>query len=104
MKLDGYDVIVGDTVHDVAFGPGKVVSLRDLDDKFEVRFVQGNSGLYRTTGIGPALQRRTLFWTDPVLFVPSKDPARTRLMIQLAVAINTVVRGLNEEIIAQVGE
>jgi len=100
MQLDGFDVIVGDVVFDTAFGAGVVASLRDLNDRFEVRFGDSRSALYTTSGIGPAIQRRTLYWADPVAFIPSKDPRRTRIMRDLCMAINTVVRGFHEEAVS----
>lgn len=96
MQLDGFEVLVGDSVYDVAMGAGQVVSLRDLNDRFEVRFSDGRSCLFSTSGIGPFIQRRSLYWCDPVTFIPSKDPKRVRIMRDLSLAINTVIKGMHE--------
>ena len=70
--MDGYEVSVGDSVFDVARGPGVVEAVGDVD--FVVAF--GSSGFsttYRPTGHG-GFKWRTLYWADPVPEPPSKDP------------------------------
>lgn len=71
MKLDGYDIEVGDSVYDVARGPGVVEAI--LEDEFVVAF-RDFSMTYKPTGHG-GFQFRTLYWRNPVPVAPSKSDA-----------------------------
>lgn len=69
MKLDGYDVEIGDSVFDVARGPGVVESI--TGNEFVVAF-RDFSTTYKPTGHG-GFAWRTLYWRNPIPVPPSKS-------------------------------
>lgn len=72
--LDGDPVKLGDVVHDVVYGAGRVIELRP-DGRFRVQFNAVRTVVYSSTGHSRNNRGRTLYWRDPVLVVPTKDDA-----------------------------
>jgi len=70
-SMDSFPIIVGDNVHDTAYGPGRVVTLMS-GNRFQVAFPQGRSYVYNDGGVNSRFTIRTLFWRDPVIAVPTK--------------------------------
>lgn len=74
MLLHNERIVVGDVVHDVSAtrGPGIVsmISRRGI----EVRFPSGPLIIYNAEGKQLGNSRVTLFWHDPIIMVPIKDP------------------------------
>jgi len=69
IQLDGYPVVIADSVYDTARGVGVVVGLRD--DCFEVRF--GNRiVVFTSSGKASRSSHRTLFWHNPFVVTPAK--------------------------------
>jgi hypothetical protein len=71
MNLDGSPVNAGDPLYCTVLGPGvaEVVGASTVG----VRFASsGQLTQYDDGGIGP-WRRRTLFWADPVVFIPPKN-------------------------------
>ncbi len=89
MKMDGYDVLVGDSVFDVTRGPGVVESVGD--DRFVVAF-RDLATTYTGTGHG-GFSRRTLYWADPVPVAPSKDAGVRDLAGKLWASIYQTLKG-----------
>jgi hypothetical protein len=72
MQMDGYEILPGDAVFDLIYGTGFVHRIDAPQDVFYVRF--GNRSLgYRPSGVTDRTARRTLFWQDPMVFVPAKN-------------------------------
>jgi hypothetical protein len=71
MKLDTYEIEIGDMVFDLIFGSGKVERLVPEQDKFWVRFSPGNLRCFDNKGFGN-FKERTLFWKNPITVIPHK--------------------------------
>jgi len=83
--MDGAVVVVGDRVHDTAFGAGVVTETR-IDHRFVVLFGGNRRAVYSGTGHTRELVARTLFWHDPAIVPPPKDAvrwSRTQRLIQV---------------------
>lgn len=75
IMLHGEPVAAGDPVHDILRGAGFVERLRP-DGKIEVRFTTHRSlRVFQPDGRTAASDPVTLFWHDPILFVPLKSEA-----------------------------
>lgn len=78
--LDGYPVLIGDTVHILGIGAGQVVSV-NADGGFTVRTGSGDA-YYRDGGfIG---NQRRVYWADPMIVVPPKNRRLWRAFISVA--------------------
>jgi hypothetical protein len=96
-QMDGANVVVGDSVYDILYGPGTVQQLLPAD-RFLVVFaaVGGQKSFsYNSTGISPRFPARTLYWHNPVVVVPTKREARWG---SLRVAITAIRDALALEI------
>jgi hypothetical protein len=72
--MDGYAVVLHDTVHDVLHGAGKVVELLPTAGRFRVKFSSQPSPItYSNDGYASRYSQRTLYWRNPVLVAPFKD-------------------------------
>ena len=71
MELDGYEILVGDTVHDIVFGNGKVERLVPDEKRFWVNHGGGSLRSYNDKGFGN-FKERTLFWKNPITIIPHK--------------------------------
>lgn len=71
MNLDSSPVNVGDSLYCTVLGPGvaEVVGPSTVAMRFAS---SGQLTQYDDGGIGP-WRRRTLYWADPVVFIPPKD-------------------------------
>ena len=67
--LDGYDIMVGDTVHDLLLGPGKVVDVSP-DGGIGVRF-SGKNVRYMADGTFSGFKR--LYAGTPLIIGPKKN-------------------------------
>ena len=88
MKLDGYDVEVGDPVWDVCMGPGHVEAIQG--DAIVVSF--GTHSLsYASTGHG-GYRYRTLYWKNPIRTTPAKCDKVFELAGKIEQAVNQVLK------------
>jgi hypothetical protein len=81
MKMDGYDIVPGDAVFDIVYGPGVVHRVDTVQGAFYVRYGQYAAG-YLPSGVNDRSRRRTLYWHDPVVFLPAKDARAWALMLR----------------------
>lgn len=73
--LHGDPVAIGDHVHDILRGVG-VVELLRADGRIEVRFSAHRSlRVFTPDGRTGAREPITLYWHDPIVFMPIKDEA-----------------------------
>jgi hypothetical protein len=94
MIFDGSPVLVGDSVFDLAYGPGIVVELKPVEQRFIVRFGQRYVG-YTLSGVGN-FDRKTLYWRDPVLSLPvPKSSDKWSLFTQIKQSIHNAILGSN---------
>jgi hypothetical protein len=89
MKLDGFDVLLGDSVYDLFFGVGHVRNLTS-DGRAVVSF-GARAFTYNNAGVGQH-GRRSLYWHDPVQIIPMKDEAQWSLQRQINQAVSGVLR------------
>lgn len=91
--MDGAGVAIGDSVFDTALGTGKVEELL-LDNRIIVRFYPSNRrAAYGTSGVAHGKQFRTLYWHDPVLFIPLKNEPKWQQMKRIFMSIAAELRG-----------
>ncbi len=88
--LDSDVVELGDTVHDVVLGVGRV-SETYADGRFRVNFGT-RLVVYSGSGHSKLNRGRTLYWHDPVVALPTKSDSRWVLMKRLCAAIIAEVR------------
>jgi hypothetical protein len=81
MKMDGDDIVPGDAVFDIVYGPGIVQRIDPVQGVFYVRYGQYAAG-YLPSGVNDRSRRRTLYWHDPVVFLPAKDVRVWSLMLR----------------------
>ena len=87
VSLDGDPVALRDTVHDVVYGTGTVVELMP-DGRFAVQFMTiGRRNVYNGQGYSRTNRGRTLYWHDPLLFVPQKSDTGWTLIKRLCRAV-----------------
>ena len=94
MTLDGSPVEIGDSLYCTVLGPGvaEVVGASTVG----VRFASSSQlTQYDNGGLGP-WRRRTLYWDDPVVFIPPKDQERWSYTKSLLLALRDflIERGL----------
>lgn len=94
IQLDGDDVLAGDQVYDIARGEGVVRELLPANGMFVVQFSNGRRFSYNTAGAS-AGGIRTLFWSNPVVFTPSKG-SRTNPNQAM---FNRIVANIAEELL-----
>lgn len=90
MKMDGYEVQAGDAVFDITFGHGTVHRIDSQNGVFHVRYGQ-RAIAYLPNGQSDRSSRRTLYWQDPVFFVPAKDSTAWRYMTEAFKAMWDVI-------------
>ncbi len=101
MKMDGDDIVPGDAVFDIVYGPGVVHRIDTVQGVFYVRYGQYAAG-YLPSGVNDRSRRRTLYWHDPVVFLPAKDARVWALMLRSFRALWAVlVRSPLLEVLAQ---
>jgi hypothetical protein len=81
MRMDGYDIVPGDVVFDIVYGPGIVHRIDTMQGVFYVRYGQYAAG-YLPSGVNDRSRRRTLYWHDPVVFLPAKNAQVWALMLR----------------------
>lgn len=81
MRMDGDDIVPGDAVFDIVYGPGIVHRVDAVQGVFYVRYGQYAAG-YLPSGVNDRSRRRTLYWHDPVVFLPAKDARVWALMLR----------------------
>ncbi len=92
MKLDGFDVKVGDSVYDIVFGFGEVVALHiDSQDRFSVKFGSRRIQTYNEDGYGQ-FRRRTLYWHDPIVVIPAKQEGAWSIQQEVCLKATEVIR------------
>jgi hypothetical protein len=94
MTLDGSEVEVGNPIYCTVLGPGTVELVNP--SSVGVRFASsGQITQYETGGIGP-WRRRTLFWADPIVFVPPKNQDAWNYTKSMLIALREMLdeRGL----------
>jgi hypothetical protein len=86
--MDGAEVYIGDSMHDMQFGRGRVVEILS-NNRVILNFAPTNRRYtFNTlTGCMNGRQFRTLFWQDPVLAVPVKDDAQWVLMRNICTSV-----------------
>jgi hypothetical protein len=86
MEMDGYPILRGDSVYDVAFGRGIVDRIENSGALFWVKF--GNSlRSYDARGYG-SFKERSLYWQDPVIIIPHKNDNTWARAVKIATAVN----------------
>ena len=91
MILDGVKLSVGDSVHDIVHGSGKVVSTDE--NTADVTFTSGITQPYSTGGINTQRRRRTLYLAIPIIFAVTNDSTYNR---RLRDTLTAVATALNE--------
>lgn len=77
LTMDNSPVEVGDKVHDIRFGAGKIVAADPGSETFVARFSRGVEFTYNQEGKRTQSEYpRTLFWHNPVAGAPPKDEQR----------------------------
>lgn len=71
MKLDSHPLTIAQSVYDLAFGIGKVVSIT-LGQGFQVRFESGVEMGYNEVGVGQ-FPNKTLYVAAPTIIPPLND-------------------------------
>ena len=90
--LHSEPVAAGDRVHDIVRGPGAVERLRP-DGRIEVRFsIQRSLRVFDAAGRTSASDPITLYWHDPIVFVPEKSEAGYVQQRALAAALRDALR------------
>jgi len=90
MQFDGSNIFVGDSVYDLAYGPGVVVELKPNENRFVVRFGERYVG-YNLNGQGN-FDRKTLYWRDPTDSLPvPKDNARWALFTAIKASLHNAI-------------
>jgi len=87
--LDGDPVERGDLVFDVVYGAGQVVEVLP-QGRFRVRFGR-RTYTYDENGMRSEWDFRTLYWHDPVIYVPPKAAAKWDRLKRLVAAIKPEV-------------
>jgi len=82
--MDNFEVVAGDSVHDLVFGPGKVDRLVPAENKFWVTYGNRNES-YDNNGNG-RFGLRTLFWYNPIITPPPKNPKAWDKVSAIAIA------------------
>lgn len=94
MNLDGSTVEVGDSLYCTVLGPGtaEIVGSSSVAMRFAS---SGQLTQYHTGGIGP-WRRRTLFWADPIVFIPPKNQDTWNYTKSMLIALREMLdeRGL----------
>lgn len=93
MQMDGYDVNIGDSVHDLIFGAGKVERLVKEQDRFWVKFGPNNLRCFSNQGFGN-FQERTLFWKNPITIIPHKHDEAWDMTVAIS---NSVAKHLGRK-------
>lgn len=90
-KLHSEKVELGDTVYDVSAsrGVGRVIMLSSAG--IEVEFSSGSRTTYNERGIQRGKNRSTLFWRDPIIFVPAKSERVYSAQKTIAATIKNVL-------------
>lgn len=94
MNLDGSTVDIGDSLYCTVLGPGTAELVNP--SSVGVRFASSNQlTQYETGGVGP-WRRRTLFWADPIVFVPPKNQTTWGYTRSMLIALRDMLdeRGL----------
>ena len=90
MRLDGEDIIVGDSVYDLGFGSGKVI---EVGDKIRVRFNSLKQTFsYDGRGMRRAVKMRQLYFHNPIIAVPAKDDKDFSIICDNAKALTSILR------------
>lgn len=89
MEMDGCNIVVGDSVHDIVFGHGIIERLVPEQDKFWVRFGTGLR-CFDTGGFGN-FKERTLYWRNPIIVIPHKDTKKWDLSVEISQAVSNVI-------------
>jgi hypothetical protein len=90
MQFDGSPILVGDSVHDLAYGPGIVVELKPQEQRFVVKFGDRYVG-YTLGGVGN-FNRKTLFWRDPIDSLPvPKSADKWQLFTQIKASLHNAI-------------
>lgn len=93
MKLDGFEVKLGDAVYDTILGAGVVVSLHDDSEerRFTVRFGQHRQLTYNEQGFCHH-KNRTLYWKNPFIVIPVKDDGLWELQKELCMTATRLIQ------------
>lgn len=84
--LDGQQINLGDSVFDVALGPG-VVKLLTEAGGVTVEFGRGRVGSYGPGGVARRFNNRTLYWHNPIITAPDKAAARWDILREAVAAL-----------------
>jgi len=92
MRLHNDDVTVGDAVYDLIRGIGEVSRIDNTKSIIYITYNQSGDAefAYNADGISEtmAAQKPTLFWHNPVMFVPPKDMDGWQKLTETIVFIN----------------
>lgn len=93
MKLDGFNVAIGDSVYDLILGAGKVISLHEdgIKSRFTVKFGEYRQLTYDENGFCHYKQR-TLYWKNPIVVIPVKQEAIWELQKELCLKTTETIR------------
>lgn len=92
MIFDGSSVELGDSMYDLAYGPGVVTELDPAHQVFRVTFGK-RMFTYTLAGVGN-FQRKTLFWREPIGgFYPTKNDAIWDKFTQIRQSVSTILNG-----------
>lgn len=77
MKMDGADVVKGDSVYSTGKGPGRVIEVSRDDKYMRVKFDErGMIMAFNDKGFHARDVVRSLYWFNPVMVAPPKDSVR----------------------------
>lgn len=93
MKLDGFEVKVGDTVYDLVLGSGVVVSLHEDSavNRFTVKFGEHRQLTFDEHGFCHH-KFRTLYWHNPIIAIPAKDDVFWALQKDVSLAATELIK------------
>jgi hypothetical protein len=90
MKLDGYDLYVGDKIYDLALKQWAVV--KEVRENSFIAAVKNTTHTYFTDGMRN--DRKAAFWHEPLLIIPPKDVGKwnreSKAYTQIVGAVNTL--------------
>lgn len=97
MYLDKEKVEVGDKVYDIKFGGGEVTDISESLNAFTVQFSDPSAQLiFKPDGRLNNAKRRTLYWHNPIVVIPTKGEKSWHALRSLCVSAAQTVRGLSQ--------
>jgi hypothetical protein len=96
VMLDNDPVRVGDVVHDITYGTGRVTELFNENATFRVLFSAHNNRqiVYSRYGTSRVSFGRTLYWHDPIMVIPRKSEINWMKVRAVCVTVYNAMKDL----------